>query len=516
MSILSKDEIDKISFMYEGDKTRDASSKIRGFLFQDYIAIDCLLKDNVRYVCSEYLEDVDVFYENGKFEFIQVKYYPNTKLGRGEVFTDLYYQYLRLQMLKSNLKSKPCLYIHGVSKVAKPTVEEMKEYIGLKIEIPKAVDYPDLKDSEEWLRGSVYALNKKEEQKKRFFATMTSENSLKSFIKELEISSKSNILEYKEKVMSKLAKEFSVYANGRNEADWRLILLGLAVSYVQKRYMLIDPNFESVKFDKEEFIKYMLEFSRNKTENLIVSYLVGIAAEVYGDIISDNNLSDLQETMLGLIHRNTVFWIKNIANTVEGQYKLLNTFSLEDGKKVSEYRDLPIDARIIKIAECKSSYTLFLQYMWKIILNLCQEKILQIENIKNNLDLLKPEHYIDETVMEYVCFNFTEDKYVSRYVILPSPGSNFRRITRKIAGRMIKLSQKPEKWLFENSKMLTGKNYYSYSAADIIENPTVTDLGEDSFYIECMECIGIDEKEWSIHEICRNCIFSEKCVNEEG
>ena len=36
-----------------------------------------------------------------------------------------------------------------------------------------------------------------------------------------------------------------------------------------------------------------------------------------------------------------------------------------------------------------------------------------------------------------------------------------------------------------------------------------------SFYIECMDCIGIDEKEWSIPEICRDCIFSEKCVNGE-
>ena len=43
--------------------------------------------------------------------------------------------------------------------------------------------------------------------------------------------------------------------------------------------------------------------------------------------------------------------------------------------------------------------------------------------------------------MEYVCFNFPDDKYVSHCVILPNPGGNFRRITRKIAGRMIKLSQ---------------------------------------------------------------------------
>ena len=54
MSSLSKAEVDKIMVMYEGDKNRDASSKIRGFLFQDYVTIMCLLQDKVEYVCSEY------------------------------------------------------------------------------------------------------------------------------------------------------------------------------------------------------------------------------------------------------------------------------------------------------------------------------------------------------------------------------------------------------------------------------------------------------------------------------
>lgn len=43
----------KLSIMYEGDKARDATDKIRGFLFQDLITIMCLLQKNVKYVCSE-------------------------------------------------------------------------------------------------------------------------------------------------------------------------------------------------------------------------------------------------------------------------------------------------------------------------------------------------------------------------------------------------------------------------------------------------------------------------------
>ena len=58
----SRSDFVQLDFMYDGDKDRDAASKIRGFLFQDYVTIMCLLQDKVEYVCSEYLEDVDVFF----------------------------------------------------------------------------------------------------------------------------------------------------------------------------------------------------------------------------------------------------------------------------------------------------------------------------------------------------------------------------------------------------------------------------------------------------------------------
>ena len=173
--------------MYEGDKKRDATSKIRGFIFQDYITIMCLLRDKVEYVCSEYLEDVDVFYKNGKFEFIQVKYYPNTSPQREEIFTDLYYQYLRLKMLGSTLDAIPSLYIHRVPEINKPTLQEMKDY--LKIKIPKKIDYSTVEDSKKWLRSNIYTISKKKEQKAKFFKTMASEDSLKDFINQFKISS---------------------------------------------------------------------------------------------------------------------------------------------------------------------------------------------------------------------------------------------------------------------------------------------------------------------------------------
>lgn len=516
MSSLSKSEVDKIMVMYEGDKNRDASSKIRGFLFQDYVTIMCLLQDKVEYVCSEYLEDVDVFYDDGRFDFIQVKYYPNTLPDKKVISTDLYYQYLRLQMLQSTLEAKPCLFIHRETVIAKPTIQEMKNFVGLKITLPKTVDYSMIQDPKKWLRDNIYTIDKKENQKATLFEKMASEQSIKSFINQLTISSQVGICEYKEKLMERLAKEFPNTSNSGDEEKWKLILLGISILYIQKRYALVDSDFNKLRFAKNEFCEYITESVENKTEKTIVSYLAGIASELYGEIINNNSLSDLQIHILNLIYHNTVTWLENIAITVGGQYKLLNTFSTEDERIVSEYRGLSLDARLLKLAECKSSYIVFLSYMWKIILNLCQEKIKLEADITMNLALFKPNYYIDQSVTEYVCFNFPDDKYIRHSIILPRVGGNFNGVKRKIIGRMIKISPKPEKWFFENNKILKGKNYYNYSTADINEKPTVADLGEDSFYIECMDCIGIDEAEWNISEECSECIFSEKCVGGRG
>ena len=512
MSVFTKTEFEKLSVMYEGDKARDATSKIRGFLFQDYVAIMSLLKNQVKYVCSEYLEDVDVFFEDGTFELIQVKYYPKTSPNMKEISTDLYYQYLRLQMLHSTLSAVPRLYIHTNCNVEKLTLDKMKTNIGLGTALPKSVTYPV--DSASWLKMNVYSTNKKEEQKKNLFETMASEASLKEFVAKFDVISQQNINQYKKKLMGALTKAYPRFDKDRDEQCWQLILLGLAISYLQQRYALDDPDFTQLRVDKKSFDQYMTNATEAKTEQTIANYLVGVACEEYGEIINYNNLSGLQTHMLNLIYQNTIRWINEIGKTVDGQYRLLNTFSTDDVSKVSGYHKVAVDDRLIYMAECKSAFQVFLDYLWKIILNICQEKVRDEAEISGHLEWFDPVFYMDLSITDYVCLNFPEDKYIDRSVILPPVGGKFNSVKRKIVERMIKTSLKPGKWFFENNKLAKGKNYYNYSTANVNENPTVADLGEDSFYIECMDCIRIDETEWSIKETCGDCIFSEKCVKE--
>ena len=66
-------------------------------------------------------------FEDGTFEIIQVKYYPKASPKMKEISTDLYYQYLRLQMLQSTLIAAPRLYIHTNSEVKELTLDKMKK-----------------------------------------------------------------------------------------------------------------------------------------------------------------------------------------------------------------------------------------------------------------------------------------------------------------------------------------------------------------------------------------------------
>lgn len=432
MSALTEAEINKLSVMYDGDKSRDATSKIRGFLFQDYVMIKCLLQNHVECVCSEYLEDVDVFFEDGKFEFIQVKYYPKTSPNMKEILTDLYYQYLRLKMLQSTLEAVPRLYIHRESSVMKPTFDNMKEYINLGNSLVKSVSYSaDIVNSVDWLRTDVYSTNKKEEQKKKLFFKMASEDSLKEFIEKFDVIPQVDIEQYKKQLMEELARAYLNPDKYGNEEHWQSILLGLAISYIQRRYSLVDPVFNQLRVNKKEFDCYMTEFTKTNTEQTIVAYLIGIACEEYGEIIKYNKLSDLQTCMLNLIYQNTIKWINEIGKSVEGQCQLLNTFSIDDASKIASYREATLNDRLQYMAECKTFFICFLDYLWKIILNICQEKINKDTEISNHLELFDLSHYVVTSVTDYVCLSFPEDKYVNHSVILPPAGKKFDRVIRR-------------------------------------------------------------------------------------
>lgn len=344
---------------------------------------------------------------------------------------------------------------------------------------------------------------------------MATEESLNEFVNKYSIRYKSDINQYQKELMETLANVYPNPNKDEKEENWQLIMLGLAISHIQRRYVQDTSDFENMRVYKKDFDQYMTRHSKTKTEQTIVNYLIGVVCEEYGEIIKNNKLSDLQTHMLNQIYRNTLHWIKQFYQTVDEQYRLINTFSTDEYIKIADYRRKSVDDRLLDMAECKSAFVVFIKYLWKIILNICQDKVNDEKEIPTNLELFKIEHYMDLSIKNYVCLNFPEDKYVKHSIILSPAGVAFKGVKRKIVGRMVNISPKPGKWFFQNNNLVRGKNYYNYSTANVNENPTVADLGEDSFYIECMECIGVDDDDWNKRENCGRCIFSEECVKGE-
>ena len=90
-------DVDKyLPDMYNGEERRDAAPGVRGFLFQDLLAVEELIKEETEFICSEYIEDVCAVTSNG-VRIIQAKYTPKTNLDIKAITRELYYQYIKLR-----------------------------------------------------------------------------------------------------------------------------------------------------------------------------------------------------------------------------------------------------------------------------------------------------------------------------------------------------------------------------------------------------------------------------------
>lgn len=502
----------ELEVMYKGDKARDASNKIRGFLFQDLVAIEFLLEEQVQYVFLEFLEDVDVAYEDGRFKIIQIKYHPKTNPNMKEITTDLYYQYLRFDLSNgkaeedNEIKLKPQLIIHRNEEVLKPDSVKMKEYIGTFLaEKPNS-----LMDIEEQLKTVIPTL-KKEEQKKRVFSNWAYEQSVLNFLSDFSIIKKSRIEKFQNEIENKLEKNFppsSIYGIQKHRGK---ILMGLAIIFIQERYKAEKAGFSDILIRKTDFEDFIQSNTALYSDKSIIAYISAIAAEEFEAIIAENEkLSDDQRKLLNTIYRNTIEWVSETCGDVEGQFRIVNTLSSGTHEQVSKFLDCDASERLLEIAGCKENLKIFFRYLWKIIFDICSE--LKPFDLQKDADMLKPQKYIVKSKTKYICLHFPQD-CVETSVILPPAYGTFNSKKKNHWLRL--MEEKPRKWFMECDSRFAGKHEYDYSTAKIVENDSVIDLDRDGFTIECMQCVKIDEDEWTEIDDCENCIFAEKCIERK-
>ena len=345
---------------------------------------------------------------------------------------------------------------------------------------------------------------------------MASKESIDGFLEILEVNNLKDINLYKKELKKELSKIYPnpEYDPNKGDENWENIILGLSIIRIQERYHEADPSFDELLVKKQDFDQYMKQACVSVDNQSIVGYLVELACDVYGDIVLHSDFTDIQIQILKRIHLNTLKWLEKIGKCVNGQYQIVNTLCSDEICVYDEFARKSGFERLIKLAECKISLCDFLKYLWKIMFNLAQEKVFDDSDIKKYVYVFDPTYYMDSSISEYICLNFPDDESSTHTVILPKAGSCLNSDKRKIISRMINVNQKPEKWYFDNSAMIAGKNYYNYYTRNVIEKSSIVNLGDDSFYIECMKCIGIDEGDWEKTEKCSDCIFSLDCVKD--
>ena len=147
-------------------------------------------------------------------------------------------------------------------------------------------------------------------------------------------------------------------------------------------------------------------------------------------------------------------------------------------------------------------------FLWKILFDVNQD-LVEKEFNKKIKEILRIENYIDKSENKIIQLNFNSNAPTA--VLLSGIGDSRQgEKMRNILSRM--RVSKPELWY------LCGKNkgYFSYAQniSEIMQGLNVASIAQETFKIECMNCIKVDLGEWSKIDECNDTIFSEKCVED--
>lgn len=532
-----------------GEKNRDAAGGIRGFEYQNLIAIEELVKKDTNFVCCEYLEDVTTVKKDDTCRLIQAKYYT-TKLTRemaNEVYLEIYSEYLKLKTTDfyKDKQIKPVLnvfvpekfWIEDSNYELCPPVFYPDETYGKSLVDEKAKNGKILNDISE-LGSDKYG---KDEGQDAVFATYSSDQHLRDYHSVYFIDCrKEELAKYRESLgeslVNALEDTHGEVLNGVGDCDKGRILLGLAYQMILEtfdRFIILKKDgkeykttksptakqvFEERKITRDDFLNCLFDRVTVKDEMLICRTVIAIVESVFLEILDDNeHMSDANQFLLEQIKINTIQWLQEVLATVDGQLQFYNTVTLENKDKVEKYINKSIEARRDTILKSYNHVVSFIKYFWKIMYNMCLKK--NDFDIDQDADWLDPKRYVIEGEKRCICLRFDGD-FSKRTVILPKYDNDERK--KQIISHYDRMHElRPKKWCWPNYHNTgeagsgnRGMSDYQYSVADIKkEKELISRIAndEDTFYIECMKCIGIDIDGWNDAEDCKNCIFSEKC-----
>lgn len=508
-----------IQNMRLGESKRDAGSKIRGYLFQDLVAIDELIKEDTKYICVEYIEDVITITKEAVC-IIQAKYYPASTINKKDVAKDLFYQYLRFKLYNYSGKIVPILAAHTNEKVGEINVSHV---VDKKINLDDSKEEKKILDINKWLKENIYELNKPEAENK-LFNHFAMKKSIDGFLDNLQVQDNyKDLKQYRNEITEKLknlvvseSKKLKYEGIDKEKFDderWENILIGLAVQYIQERYNELKEKENLLlhrKCEREDFIKYLLGNIDKKSNKDIGAYLRVVVIDCFHEIVKNNSqLTIQQNNILECMRDYTANWFFRLGSTIEGQYQLLNTVSRKDREEFEKFFNKSIDKRLTMMHEHRSEIHIFLRYLWKIILNVNKEVINRgVEDI--NLEDLKPENYFDSKEKRFLNVDFSEDRIDSAIILSTPDQACEEEHLSNLLERMKEI--RPKKWYMCGTR----RGVFSYEQQVLGKTSmTVSAIEEEAFFIKCMKCINVDKGGWNQFEECTETIFRLECSNNK-
>ncbi|SHN52099.1 hypothetical protein [Desulfitobacterium chlororespirans] len=481
--------------MHIGEGRRDAAAGVRGFLFQDLLAIEELIREETEYICSEFIEDVCSVTSNS-VRIIQSKYTPKTDLDIKTITRELYYQYIKLKRYGYGGEIIPVLGFHADAKT-KPDEEMAKQYLNL-TEERREFQGTDDEIKEEVTRCIMAGT--KEERENNLFKSFYQPEELSDFLRIYQMNEVSkNIGDYRKELGERLDESIRIECCPiENEDDRKDLLIALAVKLIQERYNEPDQpadNRELLKHRKVKRADFLAKLEDLLALEPSVSVVIqSFVDEAYCEFV-DEPLTPHNRIRLNLLYASTNEWVKSNLESSDGVIQLLNTVSTD--------RNVPnggdgASALRKELYICKEKIMTFYHNIWKIKLNLKQATF--------------GECWLSE-IREYIAFSFYDQKDCSeRSIIMGSIGNDRpRKKIGYVQARVRAWRERPRKW-YLRSNNIRGVGDYSIDTGNIAPlRLDVTLISPEQFTVECMECIGIDKGEWATEENCEEHIFSKQC-----
>lgn len=506
---------------FTGEKKRDASASIRGFVYQNLLAVEELIQEKTDRVFCEYVEDVTSVDREGNCSIIQAKYYASTLPSsmEKEVFREMYCQYLKLQAAGKLNRIIPTLNVFSPEKkISVPEWETAVEWVN---DNPKPTVISSLDEL------NTRKLDK-EEREAAIMNLCGSTEKLQQYYQAYKIVQNPDDLDVmRQKLGADLVRLFEEQLedsalDALGSVEQGTLLLGVA-------YLMILETFDRMKkpakkgeedarilehkeIRRSDFLAHLTRHIEERDEAIIRKTVQAMVTEVFFSVLAANpDMESRQVLILEEIVKQTVDWMGELLSGSAGQCAFYNTVSFAVHSTAAEFAGWKVKKRQKEILKCFSGIRTFLKYLWKIMMNICLEKV--DFDPERDAKLLDPRHYVVEDQKEYICFRFAKD-FVKSSVILPSVNSDEGRQERKqVYSRMYLV--RPEKWFMGGDPGRFGRYDYKYSPSEIREDlqPVSSIWEEDEvFYLECMDCIGIDAGDWKKTEVCTDCIFSRKCL----